>query len=76
MDKKFGYLVEKLWTDSMENEVSASSGYAPHLFFMDKAEADTFVSEGGVMPVKHNAWPDVSGMLVYKLREIEVRETL
>lgn len=41
------WLIEKLWTDSLENEVSAVAGYAPAGFVLTEAEADTLIREAG-----------------------------
>lgn len=46
------YLVEKLWTDSSENEPSLASGYEP-IGYMTGEEASSFISP--VVPA--NGWP-------------------
>jgi len=42
------YIIEKLWTDSMENEVSNARGYSSYGFFDTYEEANEFRNKGKV----------------------------
>lgn len=42
------YLIERLWTDPLENDAGAAFGYSPEGFATSSAEAELLVAEAGV----------------------------
>ena len=49
------FLVEELWADSMENDLSRAIGYRPIGFVTTQKEADTLVMQRGVE--MGDGWP-------------------
>lgn len=49
------WLIEKLWQASLENELSAATGYSPEGYCCSEAEAEALVAEAGICPA--NGWP-------------------
>lgn len=41
------WLIQRLWTDNLENEASAASGYRPEGFAEREEDADRLVTEAG-----------------------------
>jgi hypothetical protein len=41
------WVIEKLWTDSFENQSSAASGYSPEGYCSSEEEADALIKEAG-----------------------------
>ena len=48
------FLIEKLWTDPMENELSAAAGYSVEGYVKTENEARCIVKEGG--EYKYSCW--------------------
>jgi hypothetical protein len=46
MAKNIVYLIEKIWTDSLENQPSAAVGYEPHGFVFDEEKAKKICAKG------------------------------
>lgn len=66
VEKPEPYLIERLWTDMMENQPSAAIGYRPIGVVMGKAVADVLVAEAGF---EHgDGWPIRRGEQMPKLR--------
>jgi hypothetical protein len=59
------YLIEEIWSDSMENDVSAALGYAPVGYVTDEEVAKKIVEDGGLVPVDYN-WVTSSYNRVFK----------
>lgn len=70
------YLIQKVWTDSMENNLSDAIGYNTLGYVKTKEEADKIVEIGGTM--ESSSWPPIKkgeNRIVYKeLKEIDTIE--
>lgn len=68
------YIIEKLWTDSMENSISAALGYSIVGYVNTEEEAKKVVEEGGI--VKKECWAMNGDMPLLKYKKIEKYESI
>lgn len=64
------FVLEKLWTDSLENEVGSASGYTPCGVAFSEAEAKHIVAEAGERI--GTGWPFMQGEKVPNMRYVKV----
>jgi len=72
-DGKLVFLIEKIWTDSMENEVSAAVGYVPYGYALTEELAKSFCDKGKQY-TKKDCWAIMSPMPEYRyntLKQVE-----
>jgi len=50
------YLIEKAWSDSMENEVNAAFGYKPHGYVFNEAEAQQICETSPFCTKETHGW--------------------
>jgi hypothetical protein len=68
---KTAFLIEELWTDFMENESSAASGFRPIAISLTREAADACVAEGGVHP--GSRWPVIqAGTPKRRVKELKL----
>jgi len=63
------YLIEKAWTDWLENNLSDAFGYEPVGFVSSEEEAKSIVSSGGLVP---DMWALYEPTPLYRYRALEV----
>lgn len=63
------FLIEKLWTDSLENEVNGAYGYDPHSYVDLEETAIRIVKDGGIVD-KKQCWAFIRNMPMYKYTKI------
>lgn len=64
------FLIEKLWTDSFENEVSASKGYSPFGYALTEEDAKSFCAKGRAFTQK-DCWSIWDGMPEFRYSILE-----
>ncbi|MBR9705178.1 hypothetical protein GOV12_07230 [Candidatus Pacearchaeota archaeon] len=69
-DGKLVYLIEKIWIDSMENEVSAAVGYKPFGFTPSEEVAKRFCDAGKTYTEK-DCWAIRNTMPEYRYKPLE-----
>jgi len=74
------FLIERIWSDSMENDSSAALGYEPVGYVDTEEEAKAIVEKGGQVPVDYN-WVTSSharifdGMRYWKYKYKQINKT-
>jgi hypothetical protein len=64
------FLIEKIWIDSMENEVHGAYGYEPYRWTSDPEEASKIINAGKVY-TSADCWAIVGSMPEYKCRKLK-----
>jgi hypothetical protein len=64
------FMIEQIWFDSMENDVSGAVGYSPFVFAESEEKAKEFCSKGEVYTNKR-CWAVYGEMPQYKYKEIK-----
>ena len=64
------FLIEKIWFDSMENEIGSAVGYSPFGFVNTEDEAKIFCNKGRVC-TKQDCWAVWGEMKEYKYSEVK-----
>lgn len=65
------FLIEKAWSDPMENEVSSAFGYEPFAVTGSELEAKEFCNTGGVVG-DNFGWAAPVGSPVFRYCEVPV----
>lgn len=60
------YIIEKLWTDTLENDYSRAQGYEPVGYVTQLDDARRIVHDAGV--VTGDGWPFSKGQIVQAMR--------
>ena len=72
-DKNIAYVIEELWTDSLENQPSARIGYEPFAVTFDEKVAKNFCDKGGLCTNKYSsAIDEYNPMVKYRYKEIKI----
>jgi len=72
-DKNIVYLIEELWTDSLENQPSAQKGYEPLAVTFDEKVAKNFCDKGGLRTDKYSSAIDkYNPMARYRYKKIKI----
>jgi hypothetical protein len=64
------FLIEKIWFDSMENEVGSAVGYSPFGFVDTEDEAKTICDKGRIF-TKKDCWAVWDEKKEYKYSEVK-----
>lgn len=64
------FLIEKIWFDSMENEVGSAVGYSPFGFVDTEDEAKQFCDKGRIC-TKKDCWAVWGEQKEYKYSEVK-----
>ena len=71
--KNIVYLIEELWTDSLENHPSAQKGYKPFAVTFDEKVAKNFCDKGGLCTNKYSsAIDEYNPMAKYRYKKIKI----
>lgn len=64
------YLIERIWFDTLENEVGSAVGYKPVGYMETEKEAIKFCNKGGVR-TKKDCWAIMGEIPAYRYKEIK-----
>ena len=67
---KLVYLIEKIWTDSLENEISAAVGYEPFGFMVNEEAAKNFCAKGRLYKQK-DCWAIRDSLPEYRYKPVK-----